>query len=153
MDENSIEKERFEKEKRIANKCEELLTTAMRGKISALGLHLSGKDNSMKYAVAKSNFTTNAERKWEDPKSFSMLKIVMPRHGFIQHYGVDRIRKGTDKKGFYREASHFTMQKRPFIVDAIKSSGVIEYAVSEVGTARANYLLKNLKYWIDKFDK
>ncbi|WP_313361280.1 hypothetical protein [Empedobacter sp.] len=45
------------------------------------------------------------------------------------------------------------MQKRPFIVDAIKSSGVIEYAVSEVGTARADYLMKNLKYWLDKFDK
>lgn len=151
-----LKREAIERERRIAITCEQRLTSALQGKISSLGFkdHIArnGK-KKMSEAYAESNFSRAVKRGWSEQTGFQMLSIMMERHGFVQHYGVDRIRKADTKGKMKRGGFHLHIQKKPFIVDAIKNSGVIEYAAQELGGAKADYILKNIKYMLDKFDK
>ena len=152
MKDDELIKEQIEKERKIALKCEEMLTSSLRGKVSGLALHLSGKKNSMSTARAESNFTRAKQKKWADQDGFRMLSIVMDKHGFIQNFGVNRVRAATDKT-IWKSSHQFNLPRTPFILDAVKNSGVLEYAISEMGKVNAEYALLNIKYILEKYEK
>lgn len=149
---DELHKEQIEKEREIALKCEEMLTASLRGKVSGLALHLSGKSSSMKNAHAESNFTRAKQKKWAEQDGFRMLSIVMGKHGFIHNFGVDRVRAATPKTA-WKKSHHYQLPRTPFIYDAVKSSGVLEFAVQEMGKIKAEYALLNIKYILEKYDK
>ena len=157
MDEKQLRKERIMREQRIARQCEDMLTSALRSNISSLGFkeHISVKNQKkISDAFAESNFSRASKRGWGEQVGVQTLNIVMEKHGFIQHYGVDRIRK-SDSTGKYKKRGsfHLHIEKRPFISEAIKKSKVIEYAAQELGGAKAEYIMKSLAYILNKFDK
>ena len=111
-------------------------------------------ENAMSNTNAMSNFSRAGKKKWGEQKQFQMLSIMMVKHGFIHHYGADRMRKAPEKgKASQRNANHYKLGRRPYILDAIHSSGVIPYAAKELGKAKADYILKNLHFWLDKYEK
>lgn len=152
MTEEELHKNQIEQERKIAIKCEEKLTSSLRGKVSALELHLSGKKDSMSNSRAESNFTRAKQKKWSDQYGFTMLSIVMDKHGFIHNFGVDRVRAATPKT-IWKKSHQFHLPRTPFILDAVKNSGVLEYAISEMGKINAEYALLNIKYILEKYEK
>ena len=150
MTEEQLKKEQIDFEMRIAKKCEQLLTQSLRGKIGGINLHLSRNAKSMANAEAVSNFTRARKKGYDAQKGFTMLSILMQKQGFIHNYGVSRIREATPKTSYLR--SHpFNLPRKPFIKDAVTSSGVLQYAITEMGRSNANYTLKNIKYILENY--
>ena len=80
----------------------------------------------------------------------------MARHGFIQHYGIEkeRVRAGgirtreTPKKTTYFFRAHLYskgMKEKPFIDQAVESSGAVDYLAEELPKERGEELLIFIK--------
>lgn len=142
----------------IAQKAERLLTNALQNKTNSFADHYRSKqeDNtSIKEAHAKAKVKRYGRKRDGNQKIFMRsLAIRMARHGFVQHYGVNTVRAGGERKSKkgtpYRFTAHyFRMEAKPFIDKAIEQSGVADFVAENIAQLRADAfgeeLLFNLK--------
>ena len=79
------------------------------------------------------------------------LSIKMPKHGFIQNAGVDTTRSGGSRKRnegntTYSFKSHtMKMAAQPFINEAVDSSGVKDFVMTEIARIRSEAVMVNVK--------
>jgi len=148
----------YNNEREVAKKAEKMLESSLRNKIHSLKIHLGMDDRfpSMIDATAESNFTRNkgSKKKWA-VNEFSRLSITMQKHGYIQNYGIER---GTARKGGERTSesgktysfkSHVYkkgMEEQDYIADAVLSSGVVNFVLSEVAGIRGKHILLQMKF-------
>lgn len=148
----------YETEKEVAAKAEKMLESALRNKIHTLRIHLNMDDRfpSIADATAESNFTRNkGKKRFDGVTEFSRLSITMQKHGYIQHYGIER---GTARKGGERKAesgktysfkSHVYkkgMEEQDYIADAVASSGVVNFVLSEIAGIRGKHILLQMRF-------
>lgn len=142
----------------IAKKAEQMLTSALQNRTRSFAEHYEGKkqgEPSIKEAHAKAKVKRYGKKKDGNQQIFMRsLEIRMAKHGFVQHYGVDTVRAGGERKSKkgtpYRFAAHyFKMDAKPFIDKAIEQSGVANFVAENIGQLRADAfgaeLLFNLK--------
>ena len=129
----------MESEKEIGKKAAILLRGSLQGEVSTrFGGHLSGGKAYLKG-----------------------IAIKMPRHGFIQHYGIEasRVRAGgtrtreKPKQTTYFFRAHLYskgMKEKPFINDAIEASEAVAYLAEELPKQRGEELLIFIKQQLEK---
>ena len=150
-------------ELQIAKKAEQMLTSTLRNQVQKFADHYNRKeeDKSLKDAVAKSGLKKYGKKKDGNQQIF-MRKLVirMARHGFVQHYGVDNLRAGgfrhRDKPqsiDYYYRPHQFNMKATPFISEAIKQSGVVEFVSQNVAEVRAKTFAEELVFPLSHFAK
>lgn len=152
----------YRDEEQIAKKAEKVLTNALKQKTASFAQHYQGKkagEPSLKDAHAKASVKKYGRKKDGTQKVFMRsLAIRMPRHGFIQHYGVDTVRAGGERKSKtgknYRFAAHyFKMEATPFIDTAVEQSGVADFVANNIGELRANAFGEELLFNLKDFTK
>ena len=153
----------YREELSIAKKAEQMLTSALRNRTQSFQEHYHKKDNdkSLKEVEAKASFKEYGQKKEGNQHVFMRsLAIIMPSHGFVQHYGVDTIRKGGDRKRnlprsitYHYGGHYFKMKATPFISQAIKDSGVVEFVAENIGKVRAERFGEELFFNLSYFTK
>ncbi|MDO4763526.1 MAG: hypothetical protein Q4A00_04000 [Flavobacteriaceae bacterium] len=147
----------------IAKKAEKMLTSALQSKTQSFADHYHRKegDKSLKQAFSKARVKRYGKKKDGNQKIFMRtLTIRMAKHGFVQHYGVDTIREGGDRKRtkpkaktYHFGAHYYKMKATPFIDEAIRQSGVIDFVMENVGQLRANNFAEELVFPLGQFSK
>ena len=145
----------YNNEREVAKKAEQMLEAALRSKTSTFKEHLQRNegDLSLKKATAKARLKKYGSRKNGNITHYMRsLAVVMPRHGFIQHFGVDATREGGSRQRSkpnnirYDFKSHtMKMKPQPFINSAIESSGVVDFVMQNVTKIRSEELLFEVK--------
>lgn len=147
----------------IAQKAEQMLTSAVRNKTSRFADHYQRKDGekSLKDAFAKSVVKRYGKKKDGNQQIFMRrLVLRMARHGFVQHYGVDTIRAGGTRQrtkpksiSYYYRPHQFQMKATPFISEAIEQSKVVEFVSKEVAEVRGKTFAEELVFPLSHFAK
>ncbi|MDO4782554.1 MAG: hypothetical protein Q4A09_04960 [Capnocytophaga felis] len=145
-------------ERQVARKAKQMLENSLRGNMSQFSEHMQGsKTKSIREAKASYSGKSYGEKGM--PKAYYLRKISirMERHGFVQHYGVDTLRAGGERKRekpkpfTYKYETHkMRMQAKPFIDKAIEQSGVIDYVMKSVAEIRNQQVFVHLKTWLEK---
>jgi hypothetical protein len=145
----------YNNEKEIAIRAEQILGTALRSKTSSFADHINRREGepSMKDAIAKSTVKPYGKvRNGTKKFYFRSLSIKMAKHGFIQNAGINTTRSGgtrtrhNPRETTYGFKSHIMkMNAQPFIDEAIESSGVKEFVMSEVTRLRSEEIVVNIK--------
>ncbi len=149
----------YKDERGIAKKAVEMLETALHSRTAGFKSHVKNNDElSLKDAEVKAKVKKYGLVKEGNAKFFMRrLSIEMERHGFIQHYGVDRMReagKRTRQKprittyNFEIHAMH--MKATPFLSQAIESSGVIPFVLREVTKFRSEEIMLGIKRFMEE---
>ena len=146
-------------ERQVAKKAEEILTAALRQKISSLGFknHVS-KDGLKKISEAKgkSNYkpgpTKDGGLRWY----MNSLSMEMAQYGYIQHYGAVGVRSGGErtrhkpKTTSYNVRTHsWNLPEKDFIGAAIRQSGVIEFVLENITAIRGEEIMISLKSFFE----
>ncbi len=143
----------YNNELEVAKKAEQMLETSLRQKTSTFSDHIKRKegDTSMKDATAKARVKQYKSSKSGKIYYMRSISIRMARHGFINHFGVNTLRAGgirkreTPKSTTYSFKSHMMNQKpRPFINEAVRQSGVVDYVAEKIGESRAELLTNEI---------
>ena len=145
----------YNNEREVAKKAEDILESSLRQKTASFKDHVKRVDNakSLKDATARSKIKKYGSRKNGNLAYYMRsLSIAMPRHGFVQHFGIDTIRSGGSRERTnpnnitYSFKSHIMkMDAHPFINSAIDSSGVISFVMENITKIRAEELLFEVK--------
>lgn len=146
-------------EKEIGTRAASMLTTELRSRTEGFANHARGQGKkSIKDAEARAAFKTYGTAGEGNRKQYlRKIAIRMERHGFVQHYGVDTVREGSErtrnkpKPVTYRFKSHyFNMKATPFLNDSVENSGIVPFVLSELTKLRGEELVANIKKWIEK---
>lgn len=146
----------------IAEKAEQMLTRALRQKTSTFAQHYEGKKEgkaSLKDAEAKARVKKYGRKKDGNQQIFMRrLVIRMAGHGFVQYYGVDTIRAGGVRKSkmgkeYHYNAHNMKMRASPFIGDAIRQSGVVDFVSQNIAEIRARNFGEELVFNLSHFAK
>lgn len=152
----------YRNELAIAQKAEQMLTSALQNRTLSFAEHYEGKkqgEPSLKEAHAKAKVKRYGRKRDGNQQIFMRsLAIRMAKHGFVQHYGVDTVRAGGERKSKkgtpYRFAAHyFKMEAKPFIDKAIEQSGVAEFVAENIGQLRADAFGEELLFPLTQFSK
>ena len=144
-------------ERQVARKAKQMLENSLRGNMSQFSAHVQGNTQSMRDFKVATKGKTYGEKGM--PKTYYLRKISirMERHGFVQHYGIDTLRAGGERKRekpkpfTYKYETHkMRMQAKPFIDKAIEQSGVIDYVLNSVARIRNEQVFVHLKSWLEK---
>lgn len=147
-------------EKRIAQIAEQKLTAAMSQRIGSLGFkqHAQGDQGIISKTKGRGDYKLGAAPGGKVKYYMNGLALVMPRHGFIQHYGATGTRE--DIKGrtrykpkttTYHFANHrFNLPAKSFIDDAIAQSGVVDFVMLNISKIRTQDVFVKLKNFIEK---
>lgn len=146
-------------EKKIGDKAALMLQNALRSSAGRFGSHLRG-DKHIKDVEAKSRVRNSKRQDGTKQPYLRGVAVVMVRHGFVQHYGIEvgRIRKGSErtrrkpKETKYSFRSHRYskgMKAQPFIDEAVKNSGAVEYIARELPKVRGEELLVYVKKYLE----
>ncbi|MFK8302688.1 hypothetical protein ACI75Y_07225 [Capnocytophaga stomatis] len=145
-------------ERQVARKAKQMLEDKLRGNMSQFSEHMQGsKTKSIREVKINTKGKTYGENGM--PKTYYLRKISirMERHGFVQHYGVNTLRAGGERKRekpksfTYKYETHkMRMQEKPFIDKAIEQSGVIDYVMKSVAEIRNEQVFAHLKSWLEK---
>ncbi len=153
-------------EEKVGKKAAEMLKNSLHTQIGQkFGFyeHYHGKRKKDRQPLKK---TTSVERLniWTGNQGdritfLNAIVISMGRQGYIQHYGVNRIRKGgkrtrkTPKHTTYNfEAHYFRMKATPFIDEAVAQSGAVPYILREISRIRGTRLLKLTGRFLADYD-
>lgn len=146
-------------ELQVAKKAEQMLGAALRQKTQSFKEHVNRKpdDISLKNASAKAKVKQYGRVNSGTKKRYMRsLSIAMPKHGFVQNFGIDNTRNGGSrtreipKKTTYGFKSHvMRMKPQPFINQAIESSGVIDFVMENITKLRGEELLFEVKKLIE----
>ncbi len=141
-------------ERQIAITAEQKLTSALRSSTNSFADHINRKSGnaSIKEANAISRTKKSGYKKTNNDQYFlRSISIKMARHGFINHFGVNTLRAGgirkreIPKSTTYNFKSHMMNQKpRPFINEAVRQSGVVDYVAEKIGESRAELLTNEI---------
>lgn len=136
-------------EKLIAEKAEQMLTRALQNETKSFKEHYYGdKENSLEKAEAKAETRKFVSKNTYFQKVyFNTLILKMGRHGFVQHYGADTVRKGRKRTRktprtieYYYKPHNYFLKPTNFITRAIEQSGVINYVAENIAKERAGEL-------------
>lgn len=145
----------YENEKQVAAQAEKMLESSLRQKTLSFKDHANRNPEniSLKQATAKARVKKYGSKRNQNLTYYMRsLAIRMPRHGFIQHFGVDIIRSGgarvrtkpkTTPYGFKSHA--MKMPAKPFINDAVNKSNVVDFVMSNITKIRAEELFFEVK--------
>lgn len=85
--------------------------------------------------------------------NLASIAVVMPKHGFIHHFGANGNRKGgtvhrtQPQSTFYqRKAHNFTLRSTPFLNASVQQSGAVQYVSTELGKLAADTIVENIKF-------
>lgn len=147
----------------IAKQAEQMLTSSLKNRTSSFASHYKKKEGeaSLKDAFAKSVVKRYGKKKEGNQQIFMRrLVIRMARHGFVQHYGVDTIRKGSIRQrtkprsiSYYYRPHQFQMGATPFIDEVIKQSKVVDFVSKEVAEVRGKTFAEELVFLLSHFAK
>ena len=147
----------MEREKEIGKKAATLLKSSLQEKVSSrFSGHLSGGKESLQNATAVARMRYSKRADGGKKAYLKGIAIKMARHGFIQHYGIEkeRVRAGgirtreKPKQTTYFFRAHLYskgMKEKPFIDDAIEASGAVDYLAEELPKERGEELLIFIK--------
>lgn len=144
----------YNDEQQVAKRAEQMLEGALRSKTASFKDHVNRQegDVSLKDATAKATVKKYGSKRAGTKKSYMRsLSIKMAKHGFVQHFGVDGVRSGSTRTRkpndtTYSFKSHvMKMKAQPFINEAVESSGVVDFVMSEVTKLRSEELLFEVK--------
>lgn len=145
----------YNNEQEVARKSEQMLESALRRKTTSFRDHINRRegDPSLKDATAKASLKRYGSVRRGNRQFFMRsLSIKMGKHGFIQHYGVDKVRSGgtrtrqKPKETTYSFKSHMMkMRAQPFINEAVESSGVVDFVMTEVTRLRSEEIMVNVR--------
>lgn len=145
----------YENELQVARKAEQMLESALRQKTSGFAEHLNRpvEQVSLKDATAKAKVKQYGRVKnGTKARYMRSLSIVMEKHGFVQHFGIDNTRDGgtrtrkIPKETTYSFKSHLmNMKAKPFINQAVESSGVVPFVMENITKLRSKELLFYVK--------
>ena len=145
----------YKNEREVAKKAEKMLEASLRQKTNSFKDHVSRAegDISLKNATAKARLKKYGSRRNGNITHYMRsLAIVMPQHGFIQHFGVDAVRSGGSRNRtkpnnvrYNFKAHTMKMKPHPFINSAVTNSGVIDFVMENVAKIRSEELLLEVK--------
>lgn len=145
----------YNNEREIGKKAEQMLEASLRQKVSGFRSHVNRSDDSksLKDATARARLKKYGSRRNGNLTHYMRsLAIVMPRHGFIQHFGVDKVRAGGTRERTkpntitYGFKSHvMKMNAQPFINSAVDSSGVVDFVMENITRVRSEELLVEVR--------
>lgn len=145
----------YKNEKEVADQAIAMLGNALRSKVSGFASHMS-KNASMKDVEVTAKMWQSGNKNGQGKQYMKSLSIKMARHGFILHHGADNIRKGGErtrtepKTTKYSFKSHYyRLKAKPFIDDAIRQSGVIDFVMKNIAEQRSEELVFNIKKMIE----
>lgn len=142
-------------EKAIAQKSERMLSQALQSQTQGFKRHASNAPSVKDaYARAKVKRYQNPQTK-ENHYYMRSLSVVLPKHGFVQHFGVDTVRSSAErtrhkpKTTTYTYRTHYfnlkAKQHLGFIDKAVTQSQVIGYLSSAITQARGEEIALNIK--------
>lgn len=148
-------------DRQIGKQAAAKLNTVLRSKTSGFADHVNRPEGkkSLKDAKAvarlkKYGLISNGTRS----HYLRAISIVMPKHGFIRHYGVNRIRAAGERnrekpRSFkYHYRSHQMKQtEKPFLDSVIRSSGVVEFVAEKIAEARGEEVAQHVAVSIRNF--
>lgn len=147
----------------IAKKAEQMLTSALKSHTQSFADHYNRKEGqiSLKEVSVTANLKRYGKKKDGNQHIYMRsLSVKMAKHGFVQHYGVDTIRKGSERtrtkpqsKTYSFSTHYFRMKAQPFINTAIQQSGVLDFVTQEVGRLRLEKLGEELVFNLKQFEK
>ena len=152
----------MEREKEIGKKAATLLRGSLQGEVSTrFGGHLSGGKASLQAATAVARMRYSKRADGTKQAYLKGIAIKMPRHGFIQHYGIEssRVRAGgtrtreKPKQTTYFFRAHLYskgIKEKPFIDEAIEASEAVAYLAEELPKQRGEELLIFIKQQLEK---
>jgi hypothetical protein len=145
----------YDNELQVAKKAETMLESALRSKTASFKDHISRKagDVSLKQATAVAKVKKYGTKKSGNQQVYMRsLAIKMAKHGFIQHFGVDTVRSGGNRtrknprETTYNFKSHvMKMKAQPFIKEAVKNSGVVDFVMENLTRIQSEGLLVEVK--------
>lgn len=146
-------------EKQVARISEHMLAIAMGRKISSLGFkeHAQGSKQSISTATGRADTKVGKGPNGTLKMYMNRLSLVMPRHGFVQHYGVAGIREGGQRTRHkprsttYNFASHyFKLPEKNYIGKAVQESGLVDFVLENISRIRCKDVFVGLKNFIEK---
>lgn len=132
-------------EKEVGREASKMLKKDLQSLIGRSGLTMRSKGKGSLKNVSASFRMVKGE-----PKHLRGLAIVMPKHGFVQNYGVDTTRTGhllKSPKGkvFKRKQHSFKMKATPIFDDLIKKTEAIKYVENEIVRLRGEEFILSIK--------
>lgn len=152
----------MEREKEIGKKAATLLRGSLQGKISArFSGHLSGGKESLQNATTIARMRYSKRADGAKQAYLKGIAVKMPRHGFIQHYGIEasrvraggtRTREKPKQKTYFFRAHLYSkgMKEKPFIDEAIEASEAVAYLAEELPKQRGEELLIFIKKQLEQ---
>lgn len=143
-------------EKDIAQKAEQMVTTAMRQKVGSLGFAHHKSDSGMQSiglsgAIARTKIG-RANLEGGLRTYMNALVLSMPIHGFVQHYGDKGTRTGGTRERTSPRFNRYTFRThewdlpaKDFIDKAIDQSGVVPFVLENITRIRGEGVVFYLK--------
>jgi hypothetical protein len=145
----------YRDEKEIAEKAELMLTQSLNDKTSGFTEHINRGEND---TSVKDSFAKATVKKYGSTRAgtqtfyFRSLAIKMAKHGFIHHFGINTVRSGgtrtrtKPRTSTYSYQSHpMEMAPHPFINDAVDTSDVVDFVMTEVTRIRSEEILVGIR--------
>lgn len=148
-------------DREIAKKAAKMLSAALRSKTGSFAEHVnrpadkaSLKDSEAVSRLKKYGLVKNGNKQFY----LRAVSIKMPKHGFIRHYGVNHRRaagqrtRKDPKITTYSFKDHMMNQTaKPFLTQAIDTSGVLPYVTNAIAENRANEVAQNIVVTLRQF--
>jgi len=139
------------------------LNTTLRAKTSGFADHVTRPVNqpSLKDSKAVARLKNYGLVK-NGTKSYYLraISIVMPKHGFIRHYGVhinraagERTREKPRSFKYHYRSHSMKQEAKPFLDSAIQSSGVVDFVAEKIAEARGEEIAQNISVSIRNFSQ
>lgn len=133
-------------EKEVGQAAARMLKADLQRVISSSGLTMTDrKKESIRNASASFRMVKG------DPKLLKGVAVLMPKHGFVQNYGVNTTRTGHilkigEKGKFFKRKQHsFKMKATPILDELVKSTAAIKFVEDEVLRLRGEDFVLNIK--------
>lgn len=142
-------------EKEIGKKAAVMLQSSLRGETGKFGKHVGGDKNALQNAQAKPRYRTSKHMDGTKQQYLKGIAIVMGRHGFVLHYGIEsgRLRKSHERTRHkpretkYRVEAHLYrkgQKEQPFIDKVVNDSQVLDYLATAISQARGEEIVTYL---------
>lgn len=145
----------YNNEKEIADKAEQMLEASLRNKTSSFADHVNRREDqaSLKDVTTKATVKKYGTVRAGSQKFYMRsLAIKMTKHGFIQNFGVDGVRDaGTRTRHRPQETTYnfkahvMKMNAQPFIDEAVETSGVRDFVMSEIIRLRSEAIMVDIR--------
>jgi len=98
-------------EKEIGKKAALMLQSSLRGETGKFGKHVRGDKNALQNAQAKPRYRTSKRMDGTKQQYLKGIAIVMGRHGFVLHYGIEKGLSQAETLAFASAVSAFAVSQ------------------------------------------